>query len=786
MGLVLMAAACERDIVGGDERTFNITSRIEGLYNANNAKVYLQDERWIYWEVGDLISIGSNKNNCEGDKDHTFTARLINIGDLEGEENQADFGYFNGVFVTTMEWGSEYFLGLHPQNDKNIIQHGTGSNFDNIRVMLPQRQTLRHDYTFAKQMLPMVGWYGGTWTSDATAYNLDFHSLGTLVRLQVYNATNTDYTLDSIIITSRDARHPLSGLFKVKDDTYKTEDPYLDDNSTNLTETKNNIVLCKMSSGAPASLNLSLPATDGGTGVDTAQMRTFYLVLPAFKSRHDSTVFKLTMTLYADGGTKTCTRNFSVKTSRGGITYLNAIGVDNWETHHGNIGLTGNGTEARPFKIYTIEDLQKVRDAYNNGYRINNIPLTSNTWFRVMRSDIGLSRTNWTSGIRNFVGHFTMLNHQSNPGIVDTCYDVPLFESIEEGGVVEGVTLKCASVFSQTNATGVSPFCTQNNGIIRNCVVTTAPGVSRHTRSIFSSFAGICVTNNGTIDACLCEDNVEVQDGKNFAGICLINNGTITSCQASDMTVNVTGQAAGICYSNASLATVKDCYFASVVSGSTAHWAGIVYENSGTVEHCYFSSTGSIYTSKGVGGIVRRNLAGKVDYCWVAAALQGATAGGIVDSLKGGKVINCFNSASAMITLLSDATANVAGGLVAFMSDGSIENSYVNGIYLSRQDVNDPIGGIVGKATGGTCNNCYARESNHVFYGTTSGTTYNNCCLVDGSQASIGHNFTASNYEDLQTLLNGHKPTGGKTWEGAVNNSTPPHLEAYRVTSKRR
>jgi hypothetical protein len=123
------------------------------------------------------------------------------------------------------------------------------------------------------------------------------------------------------------------------------------------------------------------------------------------------------------------------------------------------------------------------------------------------------------------------------------------------------------------------------------------------------------------------------------------------------------------------------------------------------------------------------------------------------------------------------------------MSDGSIENSYVNGIYLSRQDVNDPIGGIVGKATGGICDNCYARESNHVFYGTTSGTTYNNCCLVDGSQASIGHNFSPSNYEDMEDLLNGNRDlheNEWKEWEGAVNNSTPPHLEAYRVTSKRR
>lgn len=791
--LALFFAACEPD---PDEnvRSFRFNARIEQPAANDGTKVHLLDERYIYWEVGDRISIGSDQNNCEGNKDNTFTARLINVGDLP--DNDDNFGAFNGVFVTTMDWGSQYFLGLHPQNDKNIITHGSGNSFSTIKVCLPAVQPLRNDLTFAKQVLPMVAWYGGEWNSDETAFNLDFHSLASIVRLQIYNATNADVNLDSIVITSRDSGRQLSGLFQVHGSSYRTDDPYLDALAA-AADINRRIVFRNTVDGDPAPLALTLkPAGGAPADVDTAHLRSFYLVLPAYKGRHDSTTFHLTMTAYSGG--RTATRNFNVNTRRNGMTFLPAIAIDNWSTGHSVVGLTGNGTRQRPFKVYSLEDLQKVRDAYNSADAsspryINNIKIDTGTYICVMRSDIVLTKTNWVAPIRNFVGHFYQLNHQSHPGIVDSS-DVPLFENILEGGKVEGITLKCGVTYNATNTTGLSPFCQNNAGLIKDCIITPIPGNSKKILSIFSPLAGICVTNSGTIEGCRFEANAEVQSGQNFAGICLHNQsgGKVIGCQAASMmTATSTGLLAGIVYENLGGAIVRDCYFAANITGGNGHWAGIVYANSGTVEHCYFSSTGTIYTTGTLGGIVRNNLAGTVNYCWLAGTLKGSTVGGIVDSLVDGTVINCFNQpGTSSVNILSTGRENVAGGIAAYLKGGNIKNSFVDDLYLNRDSGSDLVGGIVGKILGGTVDNCYDYEDYHIFYGAKSGGTITNSHLVDGSQTDVAtvSSTTANAFVTLQSTLNANKPSGSPTaqsWTGAVTNTTPPSLAPYTYTSSK-
>ena len=791
--LTLLFASCEPDPDEGT-RSFRFNARIEQPAANDGTKVYLLDERYIYWEVGDRISIGSDQNNCAGNKDNTFSARLVNVGDLENGENQDDFGAFNGVFITTMDWGSHYFLGLHPQNDRNIITHGSGNSFSDIRVVLPAVQPLRNDLTFAKQVLPMVAWYGGEWTNDETAFNLDFHSLAAIVRVQIYNATNADVNLDSIVITSRDSQRQLSGLFQVHGNSYRTDDPYLDALAANA-DINRRIVFRNTVDGDAAPLGITLkPAGGAPADVDTAHLRSFYLVLPAYKGRHDSTTFHLTMTAYSGGST--ATRNFNVNTRRNGITYLPAIAIDNWSTGHSVVGLTGNGTRQRPFKVYSLDDLKKVRDAYNSADAsspryINNIKIDTGTYICVMRSNIVLTKSEWVAPIRNFVGHFYELNHQTHPGIVDSS-DVPLFENILAGGKVEGITLKCGVTYNATNATGLSPFCQSNAGLIKDCIITPIPGNAKRIISIFSPLAGICVTNTGTIEGCRFEANAEVQSSQNFAGICLHNQsgGKVIGCQAANMSATTMGQLAGIVYENLSGGTVRDCYFAANITGGVGDWAGIVYANSGTVEHCYFSSTGIIYTSGTVGGIVRNNLGGTVNYCWLAGTLRGATVGGIVDSLVNGTVINCFNQpATAMIDLLSSSRENVSGGIVAYLKGGSILNSFVNDITLYRVNEGDLLGAIVGKMLGGTVNNCYAYEDNHNFYGAKSGGTLTDgtCHLVDGSQSGVAtvNSSTANAFVTLQTALNDHKPSNtpaAQSWTGASGNTTPPTLAPYTIT----
>ena len=753
--LALLPSACRKEKLLED-RQFSFTATTEKPQDADS-KVYLYDEHIIVWEYDDEISIGSNMTTG-GNEDRRGWL-------YSATSNPEDWSDYNGVFLTSLPDGSQYFLGLYPASSNNFIKaHANDSyDFDQIKIELPATQSYRNDNTFDKSVFPMVAWYGGNWGGDPyTPFNLDFHSLGAIVRLQFVNKTEADANLSSIVITSSDKQ--LCGMFTVNN--YKTNNPYLTatDNSSNRTVTLD----CE---------EISFPRNE---------LLTYYLVLPAIAGRETTTEYTLTATVNTTNS-QSCSRSFQVKTRRNGVSYMQALEISDWSSTPA-ASISGNGTEARPFKVYKIEDLQYLRDCYNSvGRLINGQPITEDTYIKLMRSDIVLTSSNWTAGIRSFVGHFEYAgSNQSHPGITNTNPNVPLFESIDADGEVVGLTVKSSGSNNLTAITGISPFCTENNGRIIDCVLTSNPSTSDFTISIFSPFAGICVTNNGTIQGCGCTAKVEVQDNKDFAGICMHNSGTIKGCYISDVSLRLQAKAAGICYENTTTGTVEDCYYSAQINGSTADWGGIVYENSGTVKHCYINN--KLYTSKHLGGIVRTNLAGEVNYCYVEGQLKGQSVGGVVDSLVGGKMINCFTQNTAMLTV--SAATSMCGGLAAYMKGGSIENSYALDVYIERENVAATVGGIVGKATGGSVDNCYSLEDFHLFYGSSSGTTYSNCHLVNGAQSMSGISLvsssTANAFVTMQSALNSNKPSGGKAWTGAVTNTTPPVLEGYSISSKRR
>ena len=744
--LAILPMACQKEKTGNEEFRFTATTERPQNYDA---KVQLVDERFIVWEYDDEISIGSNTS---GDDKHQ--AWLY----YSGPESE-DWSNYNGVFLTSLPSDSRYFLGLHPYSENNVIAAGSGASFS-ATINIPATQTYRNDNTFDKQVFPMVAWYGGEWANDPyTPFNLDFHSLGAIVRLQFLNSTGAASAIRSITFTSTNKQ--LCGQYTVHN--YNTYDPYL----TGLEPDKRTVTIdC------------------GGSGVafGNNQLLTFYLVLPAFAGRETTTQYTLTATVANTSG-ESRSIDFQVNTRRNGITYMQALAIESWTSGTPTPTISGNGTADRPFRVYDIEDLKYLRDCYNSVARtINGQTITADTYIKLMRSDIELTSANWLAGIRNFVGHFEAMNQQSHPGITNSCQNVPLFESIGSNGVVTGLTVKSKAVFNITNSTGVSPFCTENNGRIIDCIITSVPSGSDYTISIFSPLAGICVTNNGTIQGCRCEARVEVQSNQNFAGICLHNNGTIQGCQAGDMTLrDFSAKGAGICYENSSTGTVKDCYFASNIMGSSADWGGIVYENSGIVKHCYLSSTGHIYTSKGVGGIVRNNIGASslVNYCWVAGPMQGRSVGGIVDSLVAGEVRNCFNYNTAMITVTT--ATSVGGGLVAYVKGGQVNNSYAKDLTIIRRNPNAVIGGLAGAVTGGTFSYCYSYEDNNVFYGTSTAATYTQCYLVDGSQTGVTtvSSSPASNFTTLKDNLNVSGNSNYSTWVQATANAAP-ELSAYQ------
>ena len=716
--LLLATTACEKPKTGND--TFRFAATIEAPAS-DDAKTYLINEQWIYWEPYDEISIGSDQTGSE-----VYDAYLVSAS---GE--WVDPQGFNGVFVSELPYNSKYFLGLYPRNAGNTITgKSTGTaEFENVSIMLPDHQGLRDDLSFAKDVFPMVAWYGGEWDENAgSAFNLDFHSLAGIVRLQLFDASNTPgKKIKKIELSS--TKQSLSGKFKVEG--YKTFAPYL-------------------VADPSAAKTLTLDCGDGREfSLDT--ICTFYVVLPALQRVADSnnaTTYELTMTVY-DENDNTFVQRFNAPVRRSGITNLRAIGIKNWTSPVSpEVGLAGNGTKERPFKVYSEADLLYLRDCYNSSKSvrtINNVAITKNTYIRIMRSDIEISSSNWTEGIRHFVGHISNVSSAGTPGIT-TSSSRPLFESVDADGVVDGLTLKIHGTLSTLglyNDEVVCPFCWENSGTLVDCrVIGTAAGDEiRSTNNI----AGICASNRGTIEGCRSGVNIEAHGLVGRVGTVCYSNaaaGRVVGCQlTSEFTVGGT-EVGGIVYSNAG--TVEDCYFASPVTGVNSHWGGIVYsQTGGTVSNCYVAN--AISSTGHVGGIVGEMTGGTVDYCRSLAVLEGSEVGAIAYSVNGSSclIVNCYNNSPfSQVRLQTTTATNAAGGLVARLLNGTIENSFVQFTHVQRHNTIGITGGLVGVVgANGKMKNCYVYESSaspRTFYGTSSApdANFDRCYLVAGTQAN--------------------------------------------------
>ena len=783
--LALLPTACRKEV---EMRKFDFTATIEQP-TGGDSKVLLLNEEWIYWEIGDRISVGSDQTDAE----HPYTegGTLINAG-------SGDFEDFVGAFITYLPWESKYFVGLHPYSENNQIIGTPGHSTPfTVNIDFPAEQPIRGDSTFGKQVMPMVAWYGGEWASEPyTPFNFDFHSLGAIVRLQLFNSTTTK-TIDRIEITPQTGyKYQLSGMFNVQN--YNTFDPHLQATKADPSDAEKTITITC------------------GDGLEMAQhtLWSFYLVVPAYKGMDDSSYLHLTMTVKTKDAQQ-FSKKFTVPTRRNGITYMNAINITDWTAGASNTpGLVGNGTKQRPFKIYTLADLTYLRSCYNsadNPRRINGQPITQNTEIRIMRSDIKLEESTWISGINDFVGHMTYYGSNSSyPGITNNS-QFPLFQSIASGGNVEGLTVKVGDVHNFTSAVaGYSPFCIENNGTIKNCRLVS--DTSNGTLSVTSHFAGICVQNNSTgiIQGCGCLATVSknAYNSYHMAGICLVNTGTIDGCYAaSPLSVSNFEEAAGICYTNSG--TVQNSYFSAQVVESDASWGGIVFnQTAGTITNCYTGELANIYSTGTVGGIVNTLSGGMVDHCRGEMNLRGSIVGGIAATQADGTIRNCYCDNPLMTITVTAGSGHYGGGLVGRMVKGHLENSFCNMGSVNRLDNQSKTGGIVGQIEGigsGDGANTKIRNiylnlnlsNSKNFYGhSVNDMQFSQCYVIDGGTMQYGINAIASPLEDtpvssdiangddgtigqMRTLLNSFVETSSYPdgwWKWARTNDTPGSL----------
>jgi hypothetical protein len=452
----------------------------------------------------------------------------------------------------------------------------------------------------------------------------------------------------------------------------------------------------------------------------------------------------------------------------------------------------------------------KLREACNHSTKINGKSIINGVHIRIMKA-LTLDSTNWKEGINNFRATMTYGASQSTAaqGITMNT-NVPLFSSIGIGGKVNGLPVKGVKTWS-TNASGAggfSPLCHTNNGTISDCMVDDAARFSylNYGTSQNVGVGGICVENHGTIQRCGCRGHLQ---GPKVGGICLNNHGTITQCfipspMRAFVGTDVADSVGGIVFCNEG--TVSDCYFAANINMSTAHWAGIAFQNKtgGTITHCYVDQSGIIQSKNSVGGVVHTLFDGTIENCWNDADLMlvelSGGLGGIVYNMIGGTVINSYRRRpSGSMTC----KAGVMGGFVARMSGGTVQNSYVYSD-MSQSSCNTK-GIFVGSFTGGTIENCYGEQwaitgGAENFFGSIGDDAILKSCYGQTAQSGGSNGLTgrahrpgtvtdytndASGYADLLTALNAYTPaTGFLQWE--ASSSTDPEPPQHKLSSSKR
>lgn len=759
--LLFFAVGCEKDT-----ETVSLLAQLEQIEADADAKSYLQDESWIYWDTDDKFAVHTDQM----ENDDPFK-----LAELE----MRDGSYFNAVFNVEAPVGSQKFIALFPHNDNHQVAWNN-DNISSLQVNIPATQVFRTDekgdFTFGKEAMPMVAWepYGEV---------LHFHSLGGIVRIQLYATGNTSSskTVSSIEFEEVN-RKQISGLFNVND--WDQFEPYL---SSAASDDASNRITINCGEGRRIA--------SGNDG-----FLTFYLVLPAYEPQRMSdnttgTPYKLRMTVKDSDG-KQCVKTFSVTIRRNGLTMLRALEIKEWVSSgngDANVQLVGNGTSDRPFKIYTVDDLKKVRDAFNNDANqgtINGMLPDGDTYFELMRNDLQLTPQTWTEGIRNFKGHFVFKANAASSaghGITNTS-GKPIFESIDNDGFVEGFVVKGSAPFNYesfpANATSFyfSPICDTNNGTIKDCIIQSGSHISAaviNAPDVESvGVTGFAVTNNGRIIGCNNQGSLSAPN-RIVAGICLFNgpDAEVISCNIVSPSNIQASRIGGICYRN--MGTVRNCYTAfntaSSQNATIADWGGIVYDNSagGFVNNCALMPSGVINTTGTVGGIVHTNN-GTIDTCRNNASqcFAKGVMGGIVAYQNGGIIRNSScDIPNSVFWFESTSNANAVGGLVGEMTGGELLNSFCRvQIFANTGAV---LGSVVGKVEGGTINNCYGWNnvsSPSQFYGIKSGSpnityAYNYNVASDyvtmftrnGNKCYVGS-------DELSDLLNRNRPSGCFPW----------------------
>ena len=418
----------------------------------------------------------------------------------------------------------------------------------------------------------------------------------------------------------------------------------------------------------------------------------------------------------------------------------------------------GTGSQADPYQISTVEQLNNVRDYLDSSFiLINDIDLgvspydSGDGW-----EPIGTSTFPFTG---NFNGAgYSINNLYINRGATSS---VGMF-SAASGAVIDSLKILDCSVNGMSSTGGLAGRSVSStisdcsvSGKIETVTGITIGGLIGYVSTSYISdcyFTGEVISNNSGV-----------------GGLVGINttNSTISECYVTG-TVSGTSEIGGLVGSHSTSSVISDCYVIGEVSGTSSVGGLIGISTSSTTSGCHTS--GTVSGTDNIGGLTGRNFStSAITGCYSNAEISGTdNIGGLAGWNNSSSTISeCYftgnisgngfnggiagqNTSSSTITNCY-ATGEVSGtgyyngGVVGYCSSSSISNCYAIG---KVSGMGSYICGVVGRNISSTITNSYYNTE-------TSGTSDTYATGLTTAQMKQQSNFTGFDFSTIWTITNG-------------------------------
>jgi len=323
--------------------------------------------------------------------------------------------------------------------------------------------------------------------------------------------------------------------------------------------------------------------------------------------------------------------------------------------------MDGTGTEADPYQISTLTDLQNVAEYQHRHYKLT--------------TDIDASDTeNWNGGDgfepigeedNSFTGTFDGQGHTiSNLAIDSEDGTVGLFSVIHTEGAVENVTLTDAVIESESGDVG-----------------------------------GLVGISHGNITTVSVSGEV-IADSTAAGGLAGQSTGVVSNASA-DVTIDGDRVVGGLVGENGG--TVRDSHAVGEVYGERQRVGGLVGSGGSIINS---SATGDVEAPGSTGGLVGFAGAGITNSFATGNVTGSARIGGLVGSARGSAI--SFNFVASESYATGDVEGNSeVGGLIGQLSDTHVRDSYATGSVTAEEQA----GGLVGENDDGSVRRSYATGS---------------------------------------------------------------------------